>query len=232
MKKSNQIHQLLRVFFFLKVWFNPTLFTNTLTHTKQQKRVKYTHVHEWHAPTHSHQRSHAFWAIYNVATSERLNCVKRCSRILSKDKFYDTTMDHWSVVTHLALIAASDIAVSENSGATGSACSNDPLDMFFVFESYILYMYFAHTETHSHSNMCKLHSHTNGRANLTVRARDEFSFVWARLSHIHRTTQYLFIFFIYFCSYFCYTPIRLQFLQLLHQYFRKCKKQTMKQTKR
>lgn len=77
----------------------------------------------------------------------------------------------------MALIAASDIAVSEISGATGSACSNDPLDMFFVFESYILYMYFAHTETHSHSNMCKLHSHTNGRANLTVRARDEFSFV-------------------------------------------------------
>lgn len=147
MKKSNQIHQLLRVFFFLKLWFTPTLFTNTLTHTKQQKRVKYTHVHEWHAPTHSHQRSHAFWAIYNVATSERQNCVKRCSRILSKDKFYDTTMDHWSGVTHLALIASSGIAVSKNSGTSGSACSNDPLDMFFVFESYILYIYFAHTET-------------------------------------------------------------------------------------
>lgn len=89
----------------------------------------------------------------------RLNCVKRCSRILSKDKFYDTTVDHWSVVTHLALIAASDIAVSENSGATGSACSNDPLDMFFVFESYILYIYFAHTE-HTHTQTCANYTHT------------------------------------------------------------------------
>lgn len=79
--------------------------------------------------------------------------------------------------------------------------------MFFVFESYILYIYFAHThETHPHSTVCK-YTHNNGRATLTVRlrARDEFSFVGADLSHIHRTRNtYL------FSSFFRFSFVRLQ----------------------